>query len=64
MKLLARCAEHKFLIFAEEIMMYTRKCNVPLLMIVVISDASDLMPHKREAKKKRFLDLYGFLGDI
>ena len=57
-KLLARCAEHKFLIFAEEIMMYTRKCNVPLLIIVVISDASDLMPHKREARKKRNSNIF------
>lgn len=32
-KLLARCAEHKFLIFAEEIMMYTRKCNAVSLSI-------------------------------
>jgi hypothetical protein len=37
-RLLARCAKNKFLIFAEEIMMYAQKSNVPLLIIVYGSD--------------------------
>ena len=49
-RLLARCAEHKFLIFAEEILMYARKSNVPLLIIVY---GSDLVPSERGGKKKQ-----------
>ena len=62
-RLLARCAKNKFLIFAEEIMMYAQKSNVPLLIIVYGSDLVTEPCEGGDKEKQQFKPCFLVCGD-